>query len=111
MTAVFRPGGDPQICYVAGLALFCDLFPTSQPGLKPSVKEGDGVKRVHPLARARLLSPQTNCPEKLIFRAEELGLGRVSSVLHRSSYTSSQAHKDPDHITFKSTQIDGMGFV
>jgi len=28
MTAFFKAGGDLQIYYVAGLALFFDLFPT-----------------------------------------------------------------------------------
>jgi len=54
MTAFFKAGGDLQIYYVVGLALFFDLFPTCcrQPDLYPICGGKEhGVKSVHPLAR------------------------------------------------------------
>jgi hypothetical protein len=50
----------------------------------------------------RYRSPQTNCPEKLIFMAEELGMVRVSPVVaYASSYNQFAGLDDPSHITFK----------
>jgi len=50
----------------------------------------------------RFRLPSNKLPRKIEI-PEELGMGRPSSVVaYASSYTSSQAQKDPAHITSKS---------
>jgi hypothetical protein len=52
MTGISMAGRDLQINYVVGLALFFDSSNLSARPIPPLRRTGDGVKCVHPLARA-----------------------------------------------------------
>ena len=70
MTGISMAGRDLPIYYVAGLALFFDLFQPVSPTYTPFAEDRRWSQMRSSTCPCRLLSPQTNCPEKLIFIAE-----------------------------------------